>query len=415
MPRFTTRFFVPLGLSCVPLWLAPSAVAQSPTGQETARQATSGYGNGFFMRSADGRNQLAIEGLMQTNGRFFEAGLPDRDSEFFLRRFRLELVGKLHRVYRFKMEPNFTEDGVHLDEAWIGLQPGDGDFKVILGRMKEPFSLEEMSSLRRMEFVEKSILNQFIPAEDHGITLLGRALDRQLEWGLAYYNGTGGNDLNSDKDGAARLVWHPCGGFQVGVAATYGRADQDISGKELRTETRVPFAEFQKGSRRDGDLMRLGAEAAWFCGPASVKGEYIHIEQDMNTVASGTVSLSGYYISGTWLLTGEPKSFGTVRPKSPVLFDTVDASEASGAGAFEFAWRVSELELDRDLVDLGLVPMAMYPGRVRTFDVGINWYLTPHARMLTHLVYTDYEHRITRAGDTRGSETSLLLQFQLSF
>ncbi len=412
MLRPPTAALLVIGLSCLASAGVDSLSAQASASTATA---TSGYDHGFFLRSADERHQLTIEALLQVNGRFFEAGLPDRNSEFFLRRFRLELAGHVHRVYRFRIEPNFTEDGVALNEAWIGLQREDSETRLILGRMKEPFSMEEMGSLRRLDFIEKSILNQFIPAEDHGITLLGRAFDRQLEWGLAFYNGTGGDDLNSDKDAAARLVLHPTAAFQIGGAATFGRARQDVGGKELRTETRVPFTAFNPNSRIDGDVLRLGAEMAWFLGPASLKAEYLALEQDMVGTTAAPISLRGYYVSATWLLTGEAKSWGTVVPATPFLLEDPRPGQAGGSGAFELVARFSELDLDDDLVNLGLLPMATFPGRVRTFDLGLNWFLSTHSRVLMHYVHTDYADWITRSGRMRSGEDALLVQFQLNF
>ncbi len=316
---------------------------------------------GFFLHSPDHRHEVQVEGLLQTHGRFFEPGLSDRVSEFFLRRFRLELAGHLHRHYRFKIEPNFTEDGVGLDEAWIGLQPQGSDLRIMLGRMKEPFGLEESSSLRKLEFVEMSLLGQLVPAEDHGITVHGKALDGAVEWGLAYYNGSGGDDLNSDQDAAGRLVWHPSESFQLGIAATHGRARQEVGGEELRTEARVPFAEFLDGARRDGAMTRLGVESAFFRGPFSSKAEYMHVDQDMNGNRSGTVTLQGFYLACTYLLTGETKSWDSVQPTSPF-----DPGTGSGSGAWELAARFSQLQLDDDLVHLGLVAPTTHAGRVRS-------------------------------------------------
>lgn len=402
------KTMIPPTLAC--LLIASVGWSQAPAIPSPTADPTSGYDHGFFLRSADGQHELRMAGLLQVQGRFFEAGLPDRVSDFYLRRMRLEFVGTLHQNFRFKFEPNFNENGVQLNEAWIGLQDPGSDLRIILGRMKEPFSLEELSSLRRLDFVEKSLLGQFVPAEDHGITIFDKAFDQTLEWGLAYYNGSGGNDLNSDKDVAGRVVLHPGADFQFGVAATHGRARQDIGGKPIRTETRVPIAEFSKGAMLDGPMTRLGAESAWFRGPFSMKAEYMHIEQDMNGSGSGSISFDGFYVACTYLLTGERKSWRSVEPRTPY-----DPRTGSGTGAWELAARFSQLELDDDLVSLGLIPANTHAGRVRSIDIGLNWYMTTHARAMLHGVHTDYRNSITRSGNRRNSEDALMLQFQLSF
>ena len=182
----------------------------------------SGYEEGFFVRGKEAK--LVVEGLLQVNGTAFERG-GLHESEFVLRRMRLEFSGEFHERWLFHIEPKFLAEEVELEEAWVGFKAGD--LLVMIGRMKEPFSLEEMASTRHMDMVNFSILNQFVPAEDHGITVFGTLGALQVQ--LGFYNGTGGDDTTSDKDGALRLVVHPGGGFQVGGAATVGRQKTDLS------------------------------------------------------------------------------------------------------------------------------------------------------------------------------------------
>ena len=378
-----------------------------------------GYDGGFFVRSADGRLVFTLEGLLQVRGTFFEGGLDDRTSEFDLERMRFELGGALDDSYRFHVEPNFTESEVELEEAWVGVTPPERSMRILLGRMKEPFSLEEMLPRRHFDFPTFSILNQFVPAEDHGITVLGGSLDSAVEWGAALYNGTGGDDLNDDKDVAGRWVWRPWAAregsrlarLQIGAAATLGEADEDVSGEELLTEAKVPFASFAPGSSLDGERVRLGAEAAWLRGSFGIFGEAIRVEQEMRGALGETdADLEGGYLALSWVASGEDESFRGVRPARPFAF-----GNPPGSGALQLAARVSQLELDDALETFGLLSPGTSPGSVTTYDVGLNWLATEHFKVMLHALFTEYEEAIVLGGESRDSESAVLVQFQVQF
>ncbi len=401
------------------------ALGQESRSGDAADQASplplAGYDGGFFVQTPDGTLRFTLEGLLQVRGTFFERGLGGRSSSFDLERMRFEFGGSFYDSYLFHVEPKFTENEVELEEAWIGADLSESGPRLILGRMKEPFSLEEMLPRKHIDFPIFSILNQFVPAEDHGATLLGGSLDAPLEYGLAVYNGTGGEDLNSDKDVAARLVARPWADrdgatlqrLQFGGAATFGREKEDLAGVELLTEAKAPFLSFEPGSRANGERLRLGLEAAWLSGPLALSAEAITVKEDLSGAGGDVQSTtSGWYAAASWVLTGETKSFRGVKPDHPWI---PGKREVSGSGAHQLALRYSELRLDEDLLDGGLVAANAFPDSVRTWDVGINWYSTVHTKTMLHVLHTDFEDSITIDGDTRSSETALLLQFQVHF
>ncbi len=380
-----------------------------------------GYDSGFFVQSPDGMLRFTLEGLLQVRGTFFDRGIEGRPSSFDLERMRFEFGGKFYDSYLFHVEPKFTESDSELEEAWIGVDLSESGPRLILGRMKEPFSLEEMLPRKHIDFPTFSILNQFAPAEDHGVTLLGGSLDAPIEYGLAYYNGTGGEDLNSDKDVAARLVarpWAERGGavlqrLQFGGAATFGREEGDLASVELLTEAKAPFVTFEPGSRADGERVRLGLEAAWLNGPLALSAEAIEVIVDLaGTGGKVQSTTSGWYAAASWVLTGEKKTFRGVKPEHPWI---PGKERDSGLGALQLALRVSELQLDDDLVDGGLVAPTSFTDTVRTWDLGINWYSTAHTKAMLHVLYTDFDGRIVINGESLSAETTLLLQFQVHF
>jgi phosphate-selective porin OprO/OprP len=396
-------------------------VGLSIVGSTTAQESrpTAGYDGEFFLRSADDRFRLTIGSLMQVQARAFQRD-RGRTSDFLLERMRLEIGGTVDRIYHFNIEPKFTEDEVELEEAWVGVDLSS-HARLLLGRMKEPYSLEEMLPRKHMDFVNFSVLNQLAPAEDHGITLLGATAGGSFEYGAAVYNGTGGEEQNSDKDVAARLVWHPFArekghwlqALQIGAAGTFGRADQDAGGVSLLNEAKMPFLEFASGTRFDGDRSRVGLELGWYHGPLALLAEAI-LQRQRTTAASGAVEAAfrGAYVAGSWVLTGEDKTWRGVHPLRPLLGPD-DAT--TGLGAWQLAARASRLTLDDELVAIGAVGPTGFAEAVSSFDIGVNWYASYHARLKLHVLYTLYDEPIAIGGKSFDDELALLVQAQIHF
>ncbi|MBI4564809.1 MAG: hypothetical protein HY716_08985 [Planctomycetes bacterium] len=361
-----------------------------------------GYDGGFFIKGKNAK--LALEGLLQVNGVFFEPKAA-HESEFVLRRMRLEFSGEFFERWYFHIEPKFVADGVELEEAWLGVK--FDTHLVMLGRMKEPFSWEEIASQRHMDMINFSILNQFVPAEDHGITVNGNF--DFLEYGVGFYNGTGSDDTTSDKDGALRLLLHPWRGLQFGGAATFGRQDLDIGGDELKTEARVPWAEYLPGTTLEGERVRLGAEAAFLEGPFAISAELMQIREELNDT---TVHFKGGYVQASYVLTGEGKAWKGqgiriwkgVSPAHPFLKDP-------DIGAWQLVARWSRLLLDDELRPF----LANFPDRIDSYTFGVNWYANEFVKVKVNYLRTIYDENIVLGGKTRDNEDALIFQLQVMF
>lgn len=140
------------------------------------------------------------------------------------------------------------------------------------------------------------------------------------------------------------------------------------------------------------DLVDYGAEFVAAYGPFSVQGEYMgaHYNRDagallfarangagINSVGGTSLNFNGFYVNGTWYLTGEsraeayrvddlnPATFGQIKILNPL--------SAGGIGAWELAARFSELNLN----DGGI-----QGGREENVTVGLNWYPDPGFRFM---------------------------------
>jgi phosphate-selective porin OprO and OprP len=190
-----------------------------------------------------------------------------------------------------------------------------------------------------------------------------------------------------DKTWAGRVVvtpWENNQGVlhsaQIGLNATSGSLFEGLYGLRGRTLSGYVFFEpvYVKGQRT-----RLGVDGRWTPGSILVQAEYIRVTDQRNSQGLGDVDLpdaiaQGWYLTGTWVVTGENKSGGSVNPRRPFLTE--------GLGALEFAARIEELKFSSDGT-AGEPPFAnpraanILPNRDRILTLGVNWYLNRFVRL----------------------------------
>jgi phosphate-selective porin len=397
----------------------PHAPGSPPASQVPTSQPlvlTAGYDDHFFLQDALGENRLEIGGLLQVQANFFERGLHGRDSDVFLRRMRLEIGGRIEGDWLFNLEPKFTEHDFEFEEAWIGCEPESG-LTAMAGRMKEPFSLEEARPVKHIAFVNLSLLNQFVPAEGHGLTFQSEPRTGGYEWGAAIYQG-GEEGMNGGSEGAGRFVVRPFANgapalrrLQIGAAATIGRNDDPLGGVEWNNEARVPFATLDPLAEANGDHLRLGVEGAWWTGPFELSAEAMRNEQEVEgPLGDEDAVMQSWYGALAWVVTGEERTVKAVHPTRPF-----ELRGARGPGAVEVAARVTRLQIGEGWSESGALPAGSDPRRVTSFDVGVNWYLTWHARVKLHALLTQYSEPVMVGGHALDDEKALLVQLQLHF
>jgi phosphate-selective porin OprO/OprP len=108
---------------------------------------------------------------------------------------------------------------------------------------------------------------------------------------------------------------------------------------------------------------------------------------------------TGYYVQGSWLLTGETRRYNPVTGSFQNPRPMVPFSSAGGFGAWELAARYSNMNLD---FQEGLAATAAIPGTVRggeqnVLTLGVNWYLNPNFKMMLNYLLIDVD-RLNPAG-----------------
>jgi phosphate-selective porin OprO/OprP len=137
-----------------------------------------------------------------------------------------------------------------------------------------------------------------------------------------------------------------------------------------------------------------GLEAAAVWRSLFLQSEYddIGIERrnPANTPGLTNPNFTGWYVEGTWLLTGEQRryNFGNYAFDGPTIKHNFSLKDG-GWGAWELALRYSDIDLNYHVGSPGSAPAvdAVRGGDQQIFTAGINWYLNPVIRFML-----DYQH-----------------------
>jgi phosphate-selective porin OprO and OprP len=381
-----------------PLLALPTPAAETKPAIESKPPITAGWDDGFILRSADNRFSLRITGQIQGDFRAFVDSNDRADIDsFFIRRARFGLEATLFEFYEFRFLPDFGQGQTRLQDAYMNVHYWDA-FQVAGGKFKQPFSYEQLIQDRFTPLMERSLIDQLVPARDEGLMLHGQKLfSDRFDYGVSVYNGVqnGDADTNDHKDIAARVAarpfatWEdsPLRYFQVGMAVTTGVQNEFANPAILRTPLGVPFFQFRTGVYADGLRNRWSPEVVYFYKGLGFSAQYFGMTQEFRPAFAGRgssqvidVPFGGYYFQATYLLTGEERTaYTAVAPLRP--FDP--RCGCFGPGAWELVARVSHLKVGNDVFLPGTARLANPAGNsdeATELTVGFNWYLNKWVR-----------------------------------
>src|SRR5262249_24601537 len=242
-----------------------------------------------------------------------------------------------------------------IQDSYLNIHYRDA-LQIETGKFKQPFSYEQLIQDRFVPTLERSLIDQMVPARDVGLMIHGQhLLDDHVDYATSIYNGNenGDFDTNTGKELAWRVVVRPFHsddfgpwlyGWQAGMSITTGYDREFANPSVLRTPATVPWLAFRSNARQDGQRTRWGPEIAFFNGPLGVLAQYLYETEEMRASATGpriTVPVNGFFVLATLLLTGEERTTYSqpIVPRSP--FNPRRPIESPGA--WEFVARTSRL------------------------------------------------------------------------
>jgi phosphate-selective porin OprO/OprP len=381
-----------LALSCLP---AASIAADTPSTDALSCQlpvaCTLSDGTAFGMNLS---YQYDSDNFSHDDGVFTDANT--------FRRKQIGIYARKNGVFDFTMTYDFEshawQDVYARVQSAALLKQDIGAFR--LGFSKIPLGLENLTSSTATSFIEAALPTEAIQEtrrigidwalqRPHFIVDAGYYFKGGPKPGYGYYfNGT---PSTKGKTAAGRLVWIPLNEpgnilhFAASAAKETPAANVDIFGilkpaiEVIRTRPEADLTAVRlvnSGNILYADRIdRVGLEQLWISGPWSVQSEYLDA-RIQRPFGLSTYKASGYYIFGSWVLTGESRGYanGVVSDLHP--------QEKFGA---------VELLLRYSAVDLNDQPIP--GGKEHDWTLGLNWYLNKYFKIQTNFIHADSERQ----------------------
>ncbi len=443
--------------------------------------------SGFGLTSNNGDHTINLTGRVHFDARMNSTALdsiPDRDTaslgdNFELRRARIGLNGKIFKDINYEIVANAVGSSTNIiDTAWMNYG-FNKDAQVRVGRFKQPFSLEELTSSNSIDFMERSYVNQLIPGKQLGAMIHGEP-QKGFTYGASLYqqgfdpvtneSNMGGMaaarmtanfaELNNIADRVIHVGFAATGGKYQIVPTTSGNTQSSAS-----VDTRATIMAFRSENRGlansyrsqiGGDQIRTatyngsannaasvtqmmgGLELALATGPYKFQTEYAVTNRDAThpgVVLSGTTETNAsldaraktmytelmYNVPGaSWADAYKTGAFSGIRPKSNFVY-------GNGGGAWQLGLRFSSYDASDTVLGTGglssggsNLTRAQNSAKANTVTLAVNWILNPNARIMFNVAQTNFATAVealdtAQNSSTTNSETVVSVRTQINF
>jgi phosphate-selective porin OprO/OprP len=323
----------------------------------------------------------------------------DSESESFIdmAKRRVGVEGAVGDFADFQIEYEIDDQDPWRD-VFLNVSP-IRQLQVQAGKFKLPFGLEENTGSANLDFAYRSIASRTLaPGRDRGVMVHGAVLDRFVIYEAGQFDHDGANAgtrstsrVTGERTRAVRVTGVPLrrlrdeiDDFTVGIAYTHSTlSGEGLSSLHAQTTLGPDF--WKTSWVVNGKRIRRGLEARWRPGPFSLAAEHIRVTEDRLglSVEDGDLSpirSTGWYVSGTWAITGDEKEEGLTSTDHPI---------GRGIGAVELAIRLEGVEVESgDAETPSLSPRAetIVGNSLRVVTFGVNWYLNRWLKLQGNLI-----------------------------
>lgn len=337
--------------------------------EEITPPSTSDFAKGITFRSGDnslslgfalqvrytGDDREAFDADLSGTGDGVEDGLTH---SFDIPRMRLYVQGGfwkpwLKYLLQYEVSRTSGDSSSKIKDAYL-----DFVFRpaatLRVGQYKTPFSLQEVTSDGRQQFVERAITNgKFSPARDMGVMLTGLSSEKRFGYGVGLFNGSGESRVQEDQGllYVGRVWWDPFGEYKLSESANEAE-ERGV----LHLGAGFHGGEAIRGTETIGVVEDVNDQTAWNLELAGrwkrlfATGEYFTMTDDVdNSAAPIEVDSDGWHAQVGVMLT--PKGFEVAGRYAVVDPDVdTDNDEVTEARlAASYYWKGHSLKLHGDV------------------------------------------------------------------
>ncbi|MFN0039551.1 MAG: OprO/OprP family phosphate-selective porin [Burkholderiales bacterium] len=389
-------------------------------------QLTGRFREGFSWESADKENSITLMGRIHADYRHFDVdsgsanlARSETGNTFDIRRAYLGVTGKLYNDWTFELTSDLAASTV--EYAWVNYKHSDA-VQARIGAFKMPFSYEELTSSRLIDFQERSLINGLVPAKELGMSVFGSPT-KWMSYAVALSNGAGKmmretSAVVDNQDVIARVAFNfaelaqiPNTVLHLGLSGSEGTIPTgSATTAALRTEGRglqffntVTFLGIGPVANQKVDRDRTGLELIAARGPFKFQAETL--KANFSGTSTGNVEfdrdIKASYAAFSWLVTGE--SFADVyslnggrviKPASPFK------KGSGGWGAFEVGVRLSKFDAGdfttTNPAGTGVLGnncngVGACTNKADSLTVGLKWVPNTNTRVYLNYIKTDFD------------------------
>jgi phosphate-selective porin OprO and OprP len=396
--------------------------------------------------SSDGRSSIAFRTNVQLDGAMYGespasplssdfrrgsvGGVPNRENTaardfsdgLYFRRARFGFEGTIARDFSYRLLLELggsgTEGPTRINDAWMaytGLAP----VTLQLGAFSPAANMDDGTAPEDLPFLERasaSELSRSLGGADGRLGFAIKANGARWMSSLAFTTRTVNDAEVFDTQAAAvaRAGFLVATGndynVHVGASGTYVFSPAD-QGQGTTPQHPLRFRdrpEIRVDSVRLIDTGNIDADQASVYGlevGANWKNLYLqgeHFWYDVSRRAPSALddpNFTGYYLQGSWILTGESRRYNAVTGSFQNPRPMVPFSGNGGFGALEFAARYSRMNLnfEEGLAGTAADPNAVRGGDQQVWTFGVNWFPNPNVKVMLDYLLIDVS-RLNPAG-----------------
>jgi phosphate-selective porin OprO/OprP len=363
--------------------------------------------------NVDSSAKITIGGRLQWDYDYFDGvhnmGLSGNDIE--MRRTRFYIKSVLNKNWESKLQVDLTEKEGATETSdkdvyikYNGLR--QQRMQLTIGKQKEPFGLEASTSSKTTLLIERAMISRSLtPDRNYGLTISTYPSNAISIKGGVFSSNAGpfaheGKqlDANSDKNQktlawTGRVTYAPLIETDSLIHLGFSGSMRNFAANDYqltdRAEVHLADKIVQSGKIIADKLMLLGFEAATVINNFSLESEYIKlfIKGKPNAI------LYGYYIQGSYLLTGEHRSYKKGQFRNLQL--------QSNSIAWQVITRYSFLDAEQNNEG----------NRARNLTLGVNAYINPSVRISANYIKTLVREPTTLLNHRYGNGFSIRIQY----
>ena len=432
------------------------ALKQAGESEKAAKKAESApsdlsgrFKEGFTWESGDKENSISLTGRIQADYRRFNvdsgsvaAANANSADTFDIRRAYFGATGRVYNDWTWELTTDLAADTI--EYAWINYKLNDS-VQARIGAFKMPFSYEELTSSRLIDFQERSLATGLVPGKEQGLSIYGSPA-KWMSYAFAVSNGNGkeGDEANAVVDGhdiIGRLAFNFADLAQInntvlhlGGARTQGTIPAGVATGTIRTEGRgLQFFNAGAFTGQNGaglqelDRERTGFEAIVAWGPLKLQAETI--KSNFSGTSNGNVAydrdIDASYAELLWLITGEKYSdFYGLNGSRAIKPDRPFKKGADGWGAWELGVRLSKFDATdfKTTNPAGTGVLAANcngtgacTNKADGLTVGLKWIPTTNTRVYMNYTKTKFDTPVggvvkNNANGTTDDETAITMR-----